>query len=86
MDSEPSPFKNEKTEIESSAVPQSYLLSDGVRIRTQLPHVEPGLFWAPPLSPCSDQGDEEDELEGKCRKMATLRWQEGESSWHLAST
>lgn len=53
---------------------QSSLLSDGVRIRTQLPHGEPGLFWTPPSLPCCDKGDEEDKLGGEGREMATLTW------------
>lgn len=66
MDVKPSLFKNEKTEVERGIVPQRCLMSDGVRIRTQLPDLDPGLILTLCSLPSSDKEDE-DELgrEGK---------------------
>lgn len=53
-------FKNEKTEVESGIVPQSCLMSDGVRIRTQLSELDPGLILTPYSLPSSDKEDEDE--------------------------
>lgn len=57
MDVEPSIFKNEKTEVERGIMPQICLMSNGVMIRTQLPDLDPGLFWTPCSLPSSDKED-----------------------------
>lgn len=59
MNVKPSLFKNEKTEVERGIVPQSCLISDGVRIRTQLPDLNPELILTPCSLPSSDKEDED---------------------------
>lgn len=76
MDVKPSLFKNEKTEVERGIVPQSCLMSDGVRIGTQLPDLDPGLILTPCSLPSPDKEDE-DELGREEKK--------GRSFWNLAS-
>lgn len=44
MDVKPSLFRNEKTEVGRRVVPHSCFMSDGVRIRTQFPGLDAGLF------------------------------------------
>lgn len=60
MNVKPSLFKNEKTEVGSGIVPQSCLMSDGVRIRTQLSELDPGLILTPYSLPSSDKEDEDE--------------------------